>query len=53
MYRAFNCGVGMVAVVSASDAREAVRILDDGGEKAFVIGHVEAHSGESELVIAE
>ena len=53
MYRAFNCGVGMVAVVSAADARKAVRILDDGGEKAFVIGHVEAHDGESELVIAE
>ncbi len=52
MYRAFNCGVGMVAVLSAADAREAVRILDEEGERAFVIGHVEAHRGDSELVIS-
>ncbi len=53
MYRAFNFGVGMMVTVSAADAPEAVRILEEGGEKAFVIGHVEAHSGDSELVIVE
>ncbi|MHB8347444.1 MAG: phosphoribosylformylglycinamidine cyclo-ligase [Acidiferrobacterales bacterium] len=53
MYRAFNCGVGMVVAVAAADAPEAVRILEDGGEKASIIGHVEAHSGDSELVITE
>ncbi len=53
MYRAFNCGVGMVVAIAASDADNAMRILAETGEKAFVIGHVEAHDGESELVMVE
>ena len=53
MYRAFNCGIGMVAVVAASDARAAVQHLAGAGETAFVIGHVEPHTGEADLVITE
>ncbi|MDG2532920.1 phosphoribosylformylglycinamidine cyclo-ligase [Sphingomonas sp. HITSZ_GF] len=42
MARTFNCGVGMVAVVSP-DVAEAVKAdLYDAGEEVFVIGSVEA-----------
>ena len=51
MYRTFNCGVGMVLAVDPKDAETAMRILAQAGESAFLIGHVEAHSGEPEVVI--
>ena len=51
MFRAFNCGVGMVAAVAASDAEETVQILSQHGETAFVIGKIESHKGDSEVVI--
>lgn len=40
MLRTFNCGVGMIACVSAAQAGEAVRILADHGERAWVCGKV-------------
>ncbi len=53
MFRTFNCGLGMVAVVDAQDAAAAVELLAGEGEAAFVIGSIEAHDGESEVVILE
>jgi phosphoribosylformylglycinamidine cyclo-ligase len=40
MFRTFNMGVGMVIAVPAEDAEEAVRVAQDLGEQAFVIGRV-------------
>jgi len=40
MRRTFNCGVGMVIVVSASDVDEAIGILNDSGETAWVLGRI-------------
>ena len=40
MYRTFNCGIGMVAIVQASAAAEAVRLLRAHGEDAILIGEV-------------
>ncbi len=40
MYRVFNMGIGMVAVVRASDADEALRALRRAGERALPIGEV-------------
>jgi phosphoribosylformylglycinamidine cyclo-ligase len=40
MYRTFNCGIGMVVVVPAERAAEAVQFLDARGERAQVIGTV-------------
>ena len=40
MYRTFNCGVGMVAVVPAERAVAAVELLTAQGETAAIIGEV-------------
>lgn len=51
MYRTFNCGIGMVLVVAPADAERALTILQEQGETAHIIGHIEPHSGEAEVVI--
>jgi phosphoribosylformylglycinamidine cyclo-ligase len=40
MFRAFNMGVGMVAVVSADDVDAVVRDLRAGGEQAWIAGEI-------------
>jgi phosphoribosylformylglycinamidine cyclo-ligase len=40
MFRTFNMGIGMVAVVSADQAEEAVRIAEELGESIYRIGTV-------------
>ncbi len=40
MYRTFNCGIGMVVIVPAALASEAVRLLRAHGEDAMLIGEV-------------
>jgi phosphoribosylformylglycinamidine cyclo-ligase len=40
MYRTFNCGIGMVAVVPAERASAAVELLTSQGETASIIGEV-------------
>ena len=45
MYRTFNCGIGMVAIVPAEHAAAAVQLLAGQGETATVIGEVRAGSG--------
>jgi phosphoribosylformylglycinamidine cyclo-ligase len=49
MYRTFNCGIGMVVIVAASQTDEAVRRLVQLGEQAMVIGEV--RHGEQGVVI--
>ncbi|MEE1285499.1 MAG: phosphoribosylformylglycinamidine cyclo-ligase [Ruminobacter sp.] len=52
MYRTFNCGVGMVVALDAADAQKAVEILNNAGEKAWVIGSIaEAKDGEEQVNI--
>lgn len=40
MARTFNCGVGMVAVVSADNAEKVSALLKDGGTEVFRIGRL-------------
>ena len=40
MFNIFNMGIGMVAVLDASEAGKAIAILESCGEKASVIGKV-------------
>ena len=40
MYRTFNCGIGMVVIVSAERAAAAVELLNAHGERAQLIGMV-------------
>ena len=42
MYRTFNCGVGMVIALPASEADKAVKLLMDKGENAWKIGIIKA-----------
>jgi phosphoribosylformylglycinamidine cyclo-ligase len=40
MYRTFNCGIGMVAIVPKEHAQAALDLLNSRGETATVIGEV-------------
>jgi phosphoribosylformylglycinamidine cyclo-ligase len=51
MYRTFNCGIGMIAVVAPADVDAALATLSEHGEAASVIGRV-AH-GPRGVVIEE
>lgn len=46
MFRAFNMGVGMVAVVSPEDADAAVRDLRAAGEQAWIAGEIVPGDGK-------
>ncbi|MDD5180169.1 MAG: AIR synthase-related protein, partial [Gallionellaceae bacterium] len=45
MYRTFNCGIGMVVIVAASDAAAALNQLKTAGETAWIIGTIQARQG--------
>ena len=40
MHRVFNCGIGMVVVVAAADAKRALAVLENAGERAQQIGEI-------------
>lgn len=40
MARTFNCGIGMVVIVSSDNAAAAQKTLNDHGEKAIIIGEI-------------
>ena len=49
MFNTFNMGVGMVAVVSKTEADKALQILKDAGEDAYIVGEVV--KGEDGIII--
>ena len=51
LYRVFNCGIGMVAVVAPADAAGAVKILAAAGETAWRIGRVERRRKNAAQVV--
>lgn len=51
MYRTLNCGVGMVICVDADKQAQALELLTQAGETAWVIGHVEAADAGSDAVV--
>lgn len=51
MYRTFNCGVGMVIALPASEADKAITLLTDKGENAWKIGIIKASDSEQRVVI--
>ncbi|WP_372610469.1 phosphoribosylformylglycinamidine cyclo-ligase [Halomonas sp.] len=53
MYRVFNCGIGMVIVVPAEQADQALAHLQARGETVHRIGHVVARGNASEQVQLE
>ena len=42
MYNTFNMGIGMVLAIDPADVQTTLKALEDAGEKAYVIGSVEA-----------
>ncbi len=42
MFNTFNMGVGMTVILPADEADEAVRILRDNGENAYILGEIAA-----------
>ena len=47
MHRVFNCGIGMVIVVSAADAAAVQATFDAEGETVYVLGEIENRQGDS------
>lgn len=48
MYNTFNMGVGMVIAIDKNDVDTALQVLENAGEKAFVLGEVVA--GDKEVI---
>lgn len=51
MYRTFNCGVGLIIALPKELAENATQILNNLGENAWVIGHIEADESEQQVEI--
>jgi phosphoribosylformylglycinamidine cyclo-ligase len=51
MFRVFNCGIGMVLVLSKDHARQAAEVLRAAGETVYEIGTIEKAAGEAQAVV--
>jgi phosphoribosylformylglycinamidine cyclo-ligase len=53
MYRVFNCGIGMIAVVAEDDVPQALEVLGAQGETAGRIGVIrQRNPGEPQAIVA-
>jgi phosphoribosylformylglycinamidine cyclo-ligase len=50
MLRTFNCGIGLVAVVSEKCSGHVIEAFQQSGDKAMRLGHLVAGSGEAKVV---
>lgn len=51
MYRTFNCGVGLIIALPNNKAAKAIDILNQLGENAWQIGHIENSDSEQQVEI--
>jgi phosphoribosylformylglycinamidine cyclo-ligase len=51
MYRTFNCGVGLIIALPSDKAAQALEILNELGENAWQIGHIENSESEQQVEI--
>lgn len=51
MHRVFNCGIGMIVVVSQQDAEAAIAHLQAAGETVSRIGEIRAREGDEHQTI--
>lgn len=49
MYNTFNMGIGMCVIVPANEAEKAIKILNESGEEAYLIGEVIDGNKEIEI----
>ena len=52
MYRTFNCGIGMILVISREYETAAIAALQKEGESPVRLGHIANGAGERNVVIA-
>ncbi|WP_028024683.1 phosphoribosylformylglycinamidine cyclo-ligase [Enterovibrio calviensis] len=50
MYRTFNCGVGLIIALPAEQAQQAIDILNQEGENAWLLGNIANASADEEQV---
>jgi phosphoribosylformylglycinamidine cyclo-ligase len=50
MLRTFNCGIGLVAVVTEQNSGHVIEAFQQAGDKAVRLGHVIESSGEPKVV---
>jgi phosphoribosylformylglycinamidine cyclo-ligase len=50
MLRTFNCGIGMIVIVSAKDADAVMQTFARSGEKVATLGSVIKTSGQERVV---
>ena len=53
MLRVFNCGIGMVLVVSPEDADQATSLLEQKGETVWRIGVIDRRRGDEPQTVVE
>lgn len=41
MFKTFNMGIGLIIAIDKKDEKESIRILEDLGEKPYIIGYLE------------
>jgi len=51
MHRTFNCGIGMVVIVSAADAERARKLLTAEGETVYSIGKIRRRTESEEQTV--
>ena len=51
MYRTFNCGIGMTLIVDQADVEATIQQFSGDDFDAILIGQIEAHSGEPQVII--
>ena len=51
MYRTFNCGVGLIIALPEDKAAQAIEILNNLGETAWKIGHIENSDSAQQVEI--
>src|ERR1043165_8211079 len=50
MLRTFNCGIGMIVIVSAKDSDSVIQTFSRSGEKVVALGNVIKTSGQERVV---
>lgn len=46
MYRTFNCGIGMVVIISVQDKQKTIELLQQQGETVFDLGIIRPRQGD-------
>ncbi len=53
MHRVFNCGIGMVVIVSGENADRAIALLNASGETAYLIGEIRQRAGDEPQTVVK